>query len=126
MSHILVLLVLLMTTFLSSFFSPASGLPLYSFVGFFGVNTTRVTVPADVSRDGVIEVPTTSLPFDFNICINESLTICDNPTLPHLPEGARLRSTNRDVASVEGGVITLKSFGSTTLRLRQNGKTLAS
>jgi hypothetical protein len=129
MPNLLVLLVLLMTTFLSSLFSPASGLQLYSFVGFYGFNQTRVAPddPTGVPPGGVLEVPRTSLPFTFNICINESLDMdCFRSPVNHLPEGARLISTNLDVASVEGTVITLKSFGSTTLRLRQNGKTLAS
>jgi hypothetical protein len=117
-----------MTTFLSSLFSPARGqdeeFPGFSMVGWFGFNTRRL----GVEPDSVLQVPLSNFPSS-RVCIVEESQDCKT-TVSSLPDGTRLTSTNEAVVSVSsdtsGVFIQLKSVGSATLQLRQNGKILAS
>src|SRR6266851_10315590 len=97
MSNLLVLLVLLMTIFLSSLFSPtASAAQLFSFRGFWGSNTLSIDPdPAGVPPGGVFEVPIATLPYTIGACIAEESSIraencSDLVTQGHLPPGTRL------------------------------------
>lgn len=119
MSHLFVLLVLLLTTFLSSLFSPASGddevLPLDSFFGLSGSNIGPEFGP--VPRGGVGEVRISKCAISF--CFGD-LSEC-NGTLVRSgpPAGTQLISTNEAVAEVSGVFIGLENPGSTTLQLRR-------
>jgi hypothetical protein len=134
MSHLLILLVLLVTTFLSSLFSPARGddgdeqLPIFSFVGWFG----DAAAPVGSARPGgVIEVAFSSVSIGA-ICIKEESQNCSPPIPPirSLPKDTELRSTNKAVASVSSGpsgpVIQLNSPGATILQVRRHRDILAS
>ena len=121
MSNLLVLLVLCMTTFLSSLFSPASGddeLELFSITGWWGIN--ELPIHDGVTSGVVFDVPihTGELPLLMPVCIAKG------PPCPakvgSLPLGTHLSSKNRAVASVKGAIITLMGFGATTLELRQD------
>ena len=73
MSNLLVILVLLMTTFLSSLFSPARGddeFPVFSLTGWWGTNGQPVE-QGPVPQGDVFEVPIhmRELPFDMAVCI---------------------------------------------------------
>ena len=127
MSYLLVLLVLLMTTFLSGLFSPASA--QFSMRGSYGTNE----IPLDpVPPGGVFEASISTFEPKINFCIPEEAQESCTPTSDaNLPAGTQLISTNPDVASVEIDVfgrtfIGLNSPGSTTLQLRRNGIILAS
>jgi hypothetical protein len=123
MSNLLIILVLLMTTFFSSLFSPASGQEdVFYFEGWWGSNATPVG--EKVPQGGVFEVPIDmrELPFEMQFCITETVEeICvKNTSEGRLPRGTHLSSKNGDVASVQGAQVTIERFGSTTLELRQD------
>jgi hypothetical protein len=130
MSNLFVILVLLMTTFLSSLFSPARGdddFDVFSFTGWWGSNQSIVgrNVPP-----GIFEVPIhmRELPFKMHVCIREIFVLndsdCPTSDFSTLPPYTHLISKNRAVASVEGTnggtIITIKGFGATILELRQD------
>src|SRR5437762_2031062 len=118
MSYRLVILVLCMTTFLSSLFSPArgdDGLPIYSFEAWYGTDSGPA---GSAPRDGVIEVPLSNVEIQ-RVCITDPFTDppqdCSTNT-SSLPKDTQLRSTNKVVASVSEGtnpVIQLNSPGAT-------------
>ena len=104
MSHLLVLLVLLMTTFLSGLFSPASA--QFSMRGGLWHQCHVELEP--VPPGGVLEVPIytpTSLHIPFCIRRRRRMYAMAVSLSPSLPAGTQLISTNPAVASVEGPVI---------------------
>ena len=120
MSHFLVLLVLLMTTFLSGLFSPASA--QFSMRGSYGSNDVQFQTPPGDVLALPLHVSTIS-----NFCITEesSAVSCASLGEDNLPHGTQLIFTNPDVAEISSEnntEILLKSLGSTTLQLREDGK----
>ena len=137
MSHLLVLLVLCMTTFLSSLFSPASGqVPRGNGSGWFGSDTLSVF---SFPPGGILEMP---LRPEGNMITIGCIT--DGPDSPCLldPGDAQLISTNPEIAEGtpascppgrghQPGDLCLKitvhsKLGSTTLNVLQDGELLTS
>ena len=113
MSYLLVLLVLLMTTFLSSLFSLANGddgLPLDSFVGLIGSDIRPSLGPVPPGGVGEVPISNCAISFCFTDGSPEQTTAC-NGTLQHSgpPAGTQLISTNEAVAEVSGILIGLKN-----------------
>ena len=99
MSHLFVLLVLLLTTCLSGLFSPVSA--QFSMRRAYGTNVTRLE---PVPPGGILEVSLYTHFPAILFCIREGEESCNPGSIsdPSLPTDTQLKSTNPDVASVEG------------------------
>jgi hypothetical protein len=140
MSNLLVLLVLVVTIFLSGLFSPVSGqedeFQSYSLLAWYGDNGS----PNELSVAGAKPVPPSSVlvlpPPSFEaqpilFCLTTPSQTCLFSPGPQgassiLPPDTQLKSTNSDVASVEDSQdrplgIYFKGFGSTILQVLRNG-----
>ena len=94
-------------------------LPIFSFVGFSGSDESQ---RHPVSPGGTLEVNLSAVAFTV-LCIKDSDVTCATDGVgeagnSHIPDGAKLFSSNPDIAFIDGGDIVLRRPGLTILTLQ--------